>query len=165
MYGVGKGKKMCQGWEKRGGQKPVSGFRKLRSEGWTHNLGKALWLHVRYRLLRLPEAVEARKETVLGTMEKNSLGWGVGWSWGVVWREMWENGQDLGTDWMGASEVAREARRCSEKESVVRSPLDLDPYRGQPGGTQEEERWVGMWEAGPHQPNGQAAAFLPSNRR
>lgn len=73
---MGKGKKMCQGWEKRGGQKPVSGFRKLRSEGWTHNLGKALWLHVRYRLLRLPEAVEARKETVLGTMEKNSLGLG-----------------------------------------------------------------------------------------
>lgn len=114
----GSGASLTNGTGAWAGPKSRGGFRKLRSKGWTCSLGRAFWLHVGYGPLRSGGSEEARKETriFLGTGRKMAWdrGWGgVGEWWGVGWREMRKNEQNLGAGWMGATEIAIEAQRCS----------------------------------------------------
>lgn len=68
------------------------------------------------------------------------VAWAVGWRWS--WGKQWE------VDW---------------RETWESRPLggaELGHLGGEGGAT-----WAGVWEVGPHQPDGQAAAFPPSNQR
>lgn len=60
------------------GPGPGGGFRRLRSNGWTCSLGRALNLHAGYGSLKSGVGGEAREETIPGIREKDGLGWGVG---------------------------------------------------------------------------------------